>query len=85
MAKIKIHGVSINTEAFKSVSDVKAANLFNHLGEGAESAENDLLTVLNIVDKKPKKAKEVIEEAPTEEVVNQQEQEDGAEWPKNTL
>lgn len=85
MAKIKIHGVSINTDAFKSVSDVKAANLFKHLGESAESAENDLLVVLNIVDKKPKKVKEVIEEVATEEIVNQQEQEDGAEWPKNTI
>lgn len=81
MAKIKIHGVSINTEAFKTISDVKSANLFNHLGEGAKEAEKDLLAVLNIVDKKPKK--EIAEEVkPEPEVINQQEQENGFEWPQ---
>ena len=83
MAKIKIHGVSINTEAFKTISDVKSANLFNHLGESAKEAEKDLLAVLNIVDKKPKKEK--VEEVPAEvEVTNQQEQEDGTQWPEIT-
>jgi hypothetical protein len=57
MAKIKLHGVSINTEAFKTAKSVSEANLFAHLGEGAEAAENDLLAVLNIVDKKAKKEK----------------------------
>lgn len=87
MAKIKIHGVSINTDAFKSASDVKAANLFSHLGEGAKQAENELLEVLNIVDKKPKKVKEVIEEPITETIEAEapKTEEDGTEWPKNSL
>lgn len=58
MAKINLHGVCVNSEAFKTAKSVKDANLFAHLGSGAESAENDLLAVLNIVDKKVK-AKEV--------------------------
>lgn len=80
MTKIKIHGVSINSEAFKTAADVKSANLFAHLGEGAKEAENDLLAILNIVDKKAKKEK--VEEVA--EVVNQQEQEDATEWPEIT-
>lgn len=81
MAKIKIHGVSINTEAFKTVADVKSANLFGHLGSASKEAENELLAVLNIVDKKPKKEK--VEEVAVEtEVTNQQEQEDGTQWPE---
>jgi hypothetical protein len=87
MAKIKIHGVSINTDAFKSASDVKTANLFSHLGEGAKQAENELLEVLNIVDKKPKKVKEVVEEPAAEivEVEAPKTEEDATEWPKNTI
>ena len=64
MAKINLHGVCVNSEAFKTAKSVKDANLFAHLGSGAESAENDLLAVLNIVDKKVK-AKEVEVEAET--------------------
>lgn len=64
MAKITLHGVCVNSEAFKTAKSVKEANLFAHLGNAAESAENDLLAVLNIVDKKAK-VKEVEVEAET--------------------
>lgn len=66
MAKIKLHGVCINSEAFKTAKSVKDAKLFAHLGSNAESAENELLTVLNIVEKKAK-VKEVEIIAETEE------------------
>lgn len=87
MAKIKVHGVSINPDAFKTASDVKAANLFNHLGEDAKQAEAELMEFLNIADKKPKKAKEVIDEPATEvsEIEVPKTEEDATEWPENSL
>lgn len=77
MAKITIHGVCVNSEAFKTAKSVKDANLFTHLGEGSKQAENDLIEVLGIVTKK-EKVEEVVVDEPKIET-------DAPEWPKDTI
>lgn len=77
MAKITIHGVCVNSEAFKTAKSVKDANLFAHLGEGSKQAENDLIEVLGIVTKK-EKVEEVVVDEPKNEI-------NGTEWPKETI
>ena len=58
MNKATIHGVSINKDAFKTIQDLKAANLFWHL---PNSSELEASAAIELGLKKEKPVKETPE------------------------